>query len=133
MRFSNHQSVRRSLARALTEIVCAFLVALSLACSAYSQQVNDAAGEQRIFALINQERAKAGLPPLQFDERLARAARKHTQVMIHNDSLSHQFDGEEPLQLRVSDENVRCDHDGENIALDSDLEVAHTMLMQSPP
>ncbi len=52
--------------------------------------------------------------------------------MVQNDSLSHQFDGEEPLQLRVSDEHVRCDHDGENIALDSNLEVAHTMLMQSP-
>ena len=53
--------------------------------------------------------------------------------MIQNDALSHQLDGEESLQLRVTDEHVRCDRDGENIALDSDIEVAHVMLMQSPP
>ena len=53
--------------------------------------------------------------------------------MVQNDSLSHQFEGEESLQLRLSGENVRCDRDGENIALDSDIEVAHVMLMQSPP
>jgi hypothetical protein len=107
-------------------------MAIVLASSAYPQQISDASAEQRLFALINQGRVKAGLTPLLYDERLARAARKHTEVMVHNDSLSHQFDDEEPLQLRVSNENVRCDHDGENIALDSNLEVAHTMLMQSP-
>jgi uncharacterized protein YkwD len=132
MQFSNPQPGNKSLTSALTQIGCVLFVALALASSAFPQQSSDAAGEQRLFALINQERVKAGLPPLQYDERLARAARKHTQVMVHNDSLSHQFDGEEPLQLRVSDEHVRCDHDGENIALDSDLGVAHIMLMQSP-
>jgi|SRR5208283_5378445 len=133
MQFSNRQSGSKSLTKALTPISCVLLAVLGFARGAYPQQSSDAAGEQRIYALINQERVKAGLPPLQFDERLAQAARKHTQLMVHNDSLSHQLDGEEPLQLRVSDENVRCDHDGENIALDSDLEVAHAMLMQSPP
>ncbi len=108
------------------------MLTLGLASSAYPQQTTNTADEQRLFALINQERVKSGLPPLQYDERLARAAQKHTHVMVQNDSLSHQFDGEEALQLRVSDEHVRCDHDGENIALDSNLEVAHTMLMQSP-
>jgi len=104
-----------------------------LASSAYTRETNDAAAEQRLFSLINQERIKEGLAPLKLDERLTRAARKHTQRMIQNDALSHQFDGEESLQLRVSEENVRCDRDGENIALDSDIEVAHVMLMQSPP
>jgi uncharacterized protein YkwD len=130
MRFSNHKSRRNSLTTALTQMGYVLSVALILASSAHPQQ--GSGGERRLFALINQERVKAGLPPLQYDERLGRAAQKHTQVMIQNDSLSHQFDGEEPLQLRLSDEHIRCDHDGENIALDSNLEVAHTMLMQSP-
>ena len=132
MRFSNHQPGRNSVTTALTQIGCVLFVALALASSAYPQQTSDAGGEQTLFALINQERVKAGLPPLLYDERLALAARKHTELMVHENSLSHQLDGEEPLQLRVSDEHVRCDHDGENIALDSNLEVAHTMLMQSP-
>ena len=104
-----------------------------LASSAYPQETSYAAAEQRLFSLINQERVKQGFAPLKLDERLAQAARKHTQRMIQNDTLSHQLDGEESLQLRVTDENVRCDRDGENIALDSDIEVAHVMLMQSPP
>jgi uncharacterized protein YkwD len=132
MRSSRPHLRRASLTTALTQIGCAFFLVLVLAPGAYPQQTSDAGSEPRLFALINQERVKAGLPPLLYDERLALAARKHTQLMVHEDTLSHQLDGEESLQLRVSDENVRCDHDGENIALDSDLEVAHTMLMQSP-
>jgi uncharacterized protein YkwD len=132
MRLLSPQFCRAPLTTALTRIGCALFVAFILAYGAYAQQTSDAGSEQHLFALINQERVKAGLPPLQYDDRLARAAQKHTQVMVQNDSLSHQFDGEEPLQLRVSDEHVRCDHDGENIALDSNLEVAHSMLMQSP-
>ena len=133
MHVSNRQSGRKSPRAWLVPIFCVLFATLGLASSAYPQTGAGAAGEQRLYSLINQERVKEGLPPLQFDERLARAARKHTQVMVQNDSLSHQLDGEEALQLRVSDENVRCDRDAENIALDSDLEVAHVMLMQSPP
>ena len=82
---------------------------------------------------MNQERVKEGLAPLRLDERLSQAARKHTQRMVQNDTLSHQFDSEESLQLRIGEENVRCDHDGENIALSGDVENAHLVLMQSPP
>jgi uncharacterized protein YkwD len=131
---SSHQRAGSNLRnRALTSLCCLLWVTLSLTSRAYSQQAFDAAGEQRLFSLINQERVKQGLAPLELDERLMRSARKHTQLMVQNDSLSHEFDGEEALQLRVSDENLRCDRDGENIALDGDIERAHLMLMQSPP
>jgi uncharacterized protein YkwD len=134
MQFSHPQSDSPSRRTALIPLVGGLLVALTLVASAYSQPGSDnTAGAQRLFSLINQERVKAGVPPLQFDERLAQAARKHTQLMVQENSLSHQFEGEEPLQLRVSEQNARCDRDGENIALDSDLEDAHVMLMQSPP
>jgi len=119
--------------RALISLCRLLWMALILTSPAYSQPTFDAAGEQRLLSLLNQERVKQGLAPLKLDERLTQSARKHTQLMAQNDSLSHQFDGEESLQLRVSDENVRCDRDGENIALDSSIEGAHVMLMQSPP
>jgi Cysteine-rich secretory protein family len=90
------------------------------------------AAEQRLLELLNQERDTAGLKPFTLDQRLARAARKHTNVMVTSEELSHQFPGEEPLILRLHDESVRSDHDGENIALDSDVESAHVALMNSP-
>ena len=133
MRFPKIQSVSEFLREALVPLCCALLAVLSLTSSAYPQQSSDIAGKRRIFSLINQERVKQGLAPLELSEGLTRAARKHTQLMVQNGSLSHQLDNEESLQLRVSDENLRCDRNGENIALDSDIEVAHVMLMRSPP
>jgi uncharacterized protein YkwD len=133
MQSSQQRSGNNLRRRALVSLCSLLCVAFGLTSRAYSQHTFDAAGEQRLFSLINQERAKQGLAPLEFDERLSLSARKHTRLMVQNDSLSHQFDGEESLQLRVSDENVRCDRDGENIALDSSVEGAHIMLMQSPP
>ena len=111
-------------------IVCALL---SLAVSAFPQTASGSQETQQLLSLINQERAKAGVAPLELNPRLSEAARKHSQLMAEAETMQHQFDGEPPLTLRLSDENVRSDHDGENIALDSDLAVAHAMLMQSPP
>ena len=112
---------------------CIICVVLSLAICAFSQSPPESGEAQRLLSLINQERAKQGVAPLEMNDRLSQAAQKHSQLMAQSDTLQHQFDGEPPLTLRLSDENVRSDHDGENIALDSDLEVAHAMLMQSPP
>jgi hypothetical protein len=119
--------------RAFVPLFCMLCALLSLTPSACSQEINAPVAQQRLLSLVNQERAKESLAPLVLDERLSQAALKHTQRMVQNDTLSHQFDGEEPLQLRIGDENVRCDRDGENIALDGNLENAHLMLMQSPP
>ncbi len=133
MRFSSHRSGSTLSIRALIPLCCVLYALLSLTPNARSQETNASAAQQRLLSLINQERAKEGLAPLELNERLSQAALKHTQRMVQNDTLSHQFDGEESLQLRIGDENVRCDRDGENIALDGNLENAHLMLMQSPP
>lgn len=111
-------------------IIC---VVLSLAASAFPQSFGDDQEAQHLLSLINQERAKQGVAPLEMNDRLSAAARKHSQLMAQSETLEHQFEGEPPLTLRLRDENVRSDHDGENIALDSELTVAHAMLMQSPP
>ncbi len=97
-----------------------------------AQDNADPAAAQQLFVLLNRERATAGLAPFALDVRLARAARKHTDLMLKSEELSHQFPGEDPLILRLHAESVRSDHDGENIALDADVELAHLALMQSP-
>lgn len=108
------------------------LTALVCASAAVAQDAVDVAGEQQLFTLINQERSKAGLEPYTLDQRLTHAARKHSQLMIDRDSLVHQLLGEDSLVLRLSAEGVRCDHDGENIALNGDVASAHAALMDSP-
>lgn len=109
-----------------------WVAVLACASMAVAQDAVDVSGEQQLFTLINQERGKAGLEPYTLDQRLTRAARKHAQLMIDRDSLMHQLLGEDPLVLRLSAEGVRCDHDGENIALNGDVASAHVALMDSP-
>ncbi len=53
--------------------------------------------EQDVINLINEERAKRGLPALRVDERLVEAARLHSLDMANNDFLSHTgSDGSSP-------------------------------------
>jgi len=113
--------------------LCWLAVTITLAASlAAAQDGVDAAGEQQLLTLVNQERTAAGLATLTLDARLTQAARKHTQRMIEKDSLVHQLPGEDQLILRLAAENIRSDHDGENIALNGDVASAHVALMNSP-
>lgn len=124
--------VARLLARPARFVVFG-LALVFLAPLLVSAQDNEVpAAEQRLLELLNQERDTAGLKPFTLDQRLAHAARKHTNLMVASEELSHQFPSENPLILRLHAENVRSDHDGENIALDADVEMAHLALMQSP-
>ena len=120
-------------ARRRVRLLCCWACLLTLIpLSAVAQSTIDGPGEEQLLALVNRERTKAGMPPLNLDERLTRAARKHSQRMIDEDSLVHQLPGEDPLLLRLTAESVRTDHDGENIALNGDVVSAHTALMESP-
>jgi len=100
--------------------------------AAAAQQYDDAA-EQRLFQLLNQERTRAGLPALEWDARLQRAARKHSQLMAQHRQLSHDFSGELPLSKRLAAQGIRLNSDAENVAFDQTAEHAHQGFMQSPP
>ena len=104
-----------------------------MATASFAQGQFDAAGEKQLVDLINQERAHEGLPPMVTDERLSQAARRHTELMVKHGGLSHQFDGEPSLQVRIADENLRSDRQAENVALEMDAAGAHAVLMNSPP
>jgi cysteine-rich secretory family protein len=109
------------------------LLLAALAVSAFPQGSTDTAGAQELLALINQERAKQGAAAVVLDDRLTVAAQKHSQLMAQSDTLTHQFDSEPPLTVRLIDQSVRSDHDAENIAMGADLSEIHLHLMQSPP
>jgi hypothetical protein len=91
----------------------------------------DEASARQLFALLNQDRIQAGLPPLAWDEGLAAAAHKHAQLMVRNNQLSHQMAGEPPLHQRLA--AVLLDLSGENVAVDTSIPTADTNLINSPP
>jgi len=83
---------------------------------------------------MNQSRSEQGLPPLKVDERLTKAARKHSELMVQTGQLSHDVEGEPPLQIRIANQNLPADSVSENIAYNNrTIEAAHDGLMHSPP
>ncbi|MGE5109309.1 MAG: CAP domain-containing protein [Acidobacteriaceae bacterium] len=109
-----------------------FILFLAATLAASAQQFEpDAEGE--ILRLVNQDRAQAGLDPLELDSRLTEIARKHSELMVERSSLSHQFPGEPDLRHRVVSSGVRFDISGENVAYDREPVSAERSLMRSPP
>lgn len=116
-------------------ITTQILIALAIVAStltAYAQQI-DLAAEQKMVQLVNAERAKAGLPALQVDDRLTQIARKHSRLQASKRSLSHQFPGEPDVRHRVAATGLRFDISGENVAYDAEAVSANRELMNSPP
>src|SRR5579859_7821791 len=90
--------------------------------------------EQQLLMLANQSRREAGLGPLTLDAGLSKAARIHAQAMLEARQLSHQFQGESALPLRLAaTSHLLLDQEGENVALDYDAAHGHEHLMLSAP
>jgi len=94
----------------------------------------DATSERTLLDLANQARTQAGLPSLEYDAGLSRAARIHAQAMFAAGELSHQLDGEPSLPQRLAAATrLQLDQEGENVAFDLNAEDGHKHLMLSPP
>ena len=88
--------------------------------------------EQQLFDLVNREREKAGLSKLAWNDRLAAAALEHSRLLARHEDLSHQFEGEAPLQQRVGVTGLRFNSVAENVAAAPTVDVTHRGLMDSP-
>jgi uncharacterized protein YkwD len=94
----------------------------------------DAEAERELLRLANEARAEAGLPPLQVDPGMTKAARAHAAAMVEQKQLSHQLPGEPALTQRLATScSLHLDHAGENVAYAGSVTQAHTGLMHSPP
>jgi uncharacterized protein YkwD len=94
----------------------------------------DFQAEQRLLELANEARSQAEAAPLILDDGLSQAARTHAQAMFEARRLSHQFDGEPSLAQRLAAaSHLLLDQNGENVALDVDVEGGHQHLMLSAP
>jgi uncharacterized protein YkwD len=95
---------------------------------------DQATAEHELLDMANEARAQAGVAPLQSDDGLTEAARKHAVAMAEEHQLSHQLSGELALGERLAaDADLHLDRAGENVAYAETLEGAEDGLMHSPP
>ena len=95
---------------------------------------DDAEAGRLLLEMANRERAKAGLPALQADDGLTKAARAHAAAMAAQQKLSHQLSGEPSLVHRLAaSTKTHLDQSGENVAFANSVDQAQDSLMHSPP
>ena len=88
--------------------------------------------EAKMLVLVNEERQKAGLKPLQADVEMRVVARAHSKDMFARGYFSHLSpEGLSPFD-RMRKEKVRFFAAGENLAFGQTLSICHRGLMNSP-
>jgi uncharacterized protein YkwD len=94
--------------------------------------------EFRLLKLINDERARLALAPLEFSPRLMAAARNHSRDMAARHYLGHDSPAGDTPADRVRDAGLSYEEIGENIYLSDDPDAARlperalAAWMQSP-
>ncbi len=87
--------------------------------------------EQRMFDLVNQERVKAGLSPLQIDLNVVKLARMKAQDMIDKGYFSHTSPTYGSPFNMMKSYGVQYRYAGENLAGAPTVDSAHKNLMNS--
>jgi uncharacterized protein YkwD len=88
--------------------------------------------EARMVQMINDERTKRGLKPLQPDPELKVVALNHSEDMLARGYFSHYTpEGKDPFD-RMHAAGIKFSVAGENLALAQTLSIAHNGLMNSP-
>lgn len=88
--------------------------------------------ETEMLNLVNEERTKRGLAPLQPDAELKRVARAHATDMFARGYFSHYTpEGKDPFE-RMKKARIKFLTAGENLALGRTLTICHEGLMNSP-
>jgi len=91
-----------------------------------------AEAEQRMLFLLNRDRRRAGLRPLELDPELETMARAHSRDMLRNDFFAHVSPRSGRLVERAESAGVRYARLGENIAVHGDVDAAEAALLRSP-
>ena len=88
--------------------------------------------ERRMAQLVNADRAKAGLPPFSFDERLADIARAHSLDMRDHGFFKHESPTHGLLEDRMMVAGYLALEMRENLAQAPTIDKAEENLMKSP-
>ena len=113
-------------------VAVAFLFFLVASTTAQSQTLRRNESERQLFELLNGERTAQGLPELQWDDALFKAARRHALLMLNLNILEHQLPGEPTLEGRLTAAGARFAFIEENIAVGKDPRTIHAGWMDSP-
>lgn len=97
-----------------------------------SPEVSTLPPEQQLFQVLNAARQSNGLEKLEWNAKLATAARAHAEELARHGDLSHMYPGELPLEQRVGVTGERFDAVAENVAAADNVDDAHVGLMNSP-
>jgi len=92
----------------------------------------DEEAERKMFNLVNTERAKVGLKPLQWDVKIRDVARAHSRDMFERRYFSHINPEGKDAGDRLTDAGISFFIAGENLAYAPDVIRAHEGLMNSP-
>ena len=103
------------------------------AAQAQSQPEPASSPEQTLLQYANHAREAHNLPPLQWDDSLARAAKAHLQWVLRNpNNLLHQYPGEPDLVTRGASAQAHFSTISENIAGHGDTPTAlHEIWMKT--
>ncbi len=97
-----------------------------------SPVATEAEAEQRMLALVNADRAAAGLPPLAWDEQVAEVSRAHSREMRDTGNVAHVSPTTGTAADRVRAGGIRSAAVLENIARAYGVAEAEAGLMNSP-
>ncbi|MDD2402021.1 MAG: CAP domain-containing protein [Clostridia bacterium] len=89
------------------------------------------ADEQLMLSLINQERVRAGVAPLEIDMRIVQSARVKSKDMIDNNYFSHTSPTLGSFSTLIRNYAPDYLYLGENLAGNRSVEAAHNALMNS--
>jgi uncharacterized protein YkwD len=92
----------------------------------------EAEAETLMLQLVNEDRSKAGLPPLVLDERLSVMARRHSRDMRDRSFFAHVSPHTGHLADRADRQAISYRRLGENIAVGVDVREAQKALLRSP-
>lgn len=88
--------------------------------------------EQQILDWTNEERTKVNAPPLKWNNRLALAARLHSDEMANQKELTHQLKGEPRFTERLSERGAKFSGAAENVGYADSAEELQSGWMHSP-
>jgi len=86
----------------------------------------------QLLSLLNQERLRAGLDPLELDEQLSRVATDHCRDMVRQGYFGHVSPTGVDLTARLRRAGVTTLRAAENLARSTTPQRAHAQLMESP-
>ncbi len=88
---------------------------------------------RNVVRITNNRRANAGLPALELNANLSRAAQKHACWMADNRTMSHTGAGGSTMDTRITAEGYSWSYVSENVAMgQTDAKMVMQTWMQSP-